>query len=267
MTFSPARFGKTALVTGASSGIGEAFARALAQAGCNVIVVARRSERLHALKAELESAHSICVYPVVADLEAREGAGSVAAEVERLGLEVDTLVNNAGYGVLGDFGATPLDRELGMVDLNCRAVVELTYRFLPGMKVRGRGAVIIVSSIAGAIPVPWFSTYAATKAFDVHFAESLAGELVGTGVVATAVLPGLTRTEFQAIAGMSTRSYHSPTREPRQVVETALRAIERGTPSAVDGFFNWSMTASTRIAPRRILVALSRWVMAKETGR
>jgi uncharacterized protein len=251
------QFGKTALVTGASSGIGESFARRFAQCGCTLVIVARRSE----------AANGIAVHPIIADLESREGPGIVAAEIERLGLHVDILVNNAGFGVLGDLGAAPLDRELGMIDLNCRAVVDLTYRFLPAMKARGKGAVIIVSSIAGAIPVPWFSTYAATKAFDVHFAESLAGEMAGTGVAVTAVLPGLTTTEFQAVAGMSTRSYHSPSRQPQQVVETALKALQRGSPSAVDGFFNWCMTASLRFAPRRALIAMSRWVMAKETGR
>jgi short-subunit dehydrogenase len=261
MPISISRHGSVALVTGASSGIGEAFCRTLAARGFSLIAVARREERLQALKGELEAQYGVRVVPVALDITSNDAADRVAAVVESEGLSVDVLVNNAGFGLLGTVESPERERAVGMVDLNCRAVIEFTYRFLPAMKARQRGAVIVVSSVVGSIPVPWFAIYGATKAFDLYFGEALYGECHGTGVDVLTVLPGLTKTEFQGGAGL--REYHSPYRTAQQVVDTALKALGR-KPIVVDGIFNKMLVHGTRFVPRGILTAVSRFVMKKE---
>lgn len=257
------RHGSVALVTGASSGIGEAFCRTLAAKGFSLVAVARREDRLHALKNELEGRHGISVEPIVLDITLPDAAKVVNSHLDERGIQVDLLVNNAGFGLLGTIESPEQTRALGMVDLNCRAVIDFTYRFLPAMKARRRGAVIIVSSVVGAIPAPWFAIYGATKSFDLYFGEALYGECLGTGVDVLTVLPGLTKTEFQGGAGM--REYHSPYRTAQQVVDTALSALGR-KPIVVDGIFNKVLVHGTRFLPRGILVALSRVVMKRELG-
>jgi short-subunit dehydrogenase len=261
MPLSLDKHGSVALVTGASSGIGEAFCRTLAAGGFSLVAVARREERLQALKLELEERHGVRVVPIALDITAPDAARRVASVVEAEGLHVDVLVNNAGFGLLGTVESPEYDRAVGMVDLNCRAVVDFTYRFLPAMKSRGRGAVVIVSSVVGSIPVPWFAIYGATKAFDLYFGEALYGECHGTGVDVLTVLPGLTKTEFQGGAGM--REYHSPYRTAQQVVDTAVKALGR-KPIVVDGVFNKMLVHGTRIVPRSVLTSISRFVMKKE---
>ncbi|MEY4669530.1 MAG: hypothetical protein RL518_2229 [Pseudomonadota bacterium] len=256
-------YGTTALVTGASSGIGEAFVRKLASQGFTVVAVARREERLQQLQAEVSRAGMGTVVPVVADLSRSEGVDTVVHAVEAAGLSIDVLVNNAGVGFLGSVETVDRDRTLSMINLNCRAVVDMTIRFLPGMKERRRGAVIIVSSVVGTIPTPWFSAYSGTKAFDLYFGEGLYGECLGTGVDVVTVLPGLTKTEFQAGAGM--REYHSPYRKAEHVVESAFAALGR-QPIVVDGWFNKILSHGTRFVPRSWLVRISRFVMRKELG-
>jgi short-subunit dehydrogenase len=263
------RYGKLALITGASSGIGEAFCRSLAAQGCDLVVVARRDDRLQRLRDELMAAHGVNVYPVVVDLGQVSAIDQIAEIVRNLGRSVDILVNNAGFGILGNLEEVNEDRLLSMVDLNCRAVVGLTRRFLPAMKSQKRGAIIIVSSVVGAMPAPWFSTYSATKAFDLYFGEALHGECRGSGVDVITVLPGLTRTEFQATSGMEEgakpRDYHSPYRSAEQVVASALGALGR-KPIVVDGWFNTVAVHATRFLPRGIMLVLSRGVMKRELG-
>lgn len=261
MPLSLSRHGSVALVTGASSGIGEAFCRTLAVSGFSIVAVARREDRLQALKLELEARHGIRVVPIVLDITSPDAANRVASVVAAEGMSVDVLVNNAGFGLLGTVESPERERAIGMVDLNCRAVVDFTYRFLPAMKARGRGAVIIVSSVVGSIPVPWFAIYGATKAFDLYFGEALYGECRATGVDVLTVLPGLTKTEFQGGAGL--REYHSPYRTAQQVVDTALKALGR-KPIVVDGIFNKVLVHGTRFIPRGILTSVSRFVMRKE---
>lgn len=260
------RYGRTALVTGASSGIGASFCRELAQIGFTTIVaVARRAERLEAIKTELFERWGSRVVPISIDL-AREGAASeLFSQVDTLGLEVDLAVNNAGFGVLGDMETIDLARTVGMVDLNCRAVAEVAALFLPGMKRRGRGAMIITSSVVGTVPAPWFAVYSATKAFDLYLGEALHAECKGTGVDVVTVLPGLTRTEFQAGAGLD-RQYHSPYRAPEDVVRTALGALGRKA-IVVDGVLNKFLVHGTRFLPRAMLLWVSRIVMTVELRR
>ena len=254
-------YGTTALVTGASSGIGEAFVRKLASLGYTVCAVARREDRLRQLERDIQQQGVGKVVPIVADLARADGVDVVERGVKDAGLTIDVLVNNAGVGYLGPVENIDRDKTIGMIDLNCRSVVDMTIRFLPGMKERKRGAVIIVSSVVGTIPAPWFSAYSATKAFDLYFGEGLHGECVGTGVDVVTVLPGLTKTEFQAGAGM--RDYHSPYRSAEHVVASALSALGK-KPIVVDGWFNKLLSHGTRFVPRSLLGAISRVVMRKE---
>ena len=251
------------LVTGASSGIGAAFCRKFAALGFDVVAVARREQRLIALKEELEQLYRVSVKPVVLDLAVSGACEQLAAGLKEQGIEVDVLINNAGFGSLGAFESVSIDKQLGMIDLNCSAVVDLTARLLPAMKARRRGAVIIVSSVVGTIPAPWFATYSATKAFDLYFGEALYAECRGSGVDILTVLPGLTRTEFQAGAGL--REYHSPYRSAEQVVDTACASLGRKA-IVVDGWFNKLMSHGVRLLPRAIVLAVSRSVMKRELG-
>jgi len=185
------------LITGASSGIGEALARRLAAERRPVALVARRTDRLERLAGELRAAHGTDVQVITADLT-KPGAGeALQGEVARRGLVVDWLVNNAGFGTHGRFAELPVARELEEIQLNVSALVELTGRFLPSMVARGRGAIINVASVGGFGPGPFMATYCATKAFVLSFSESLAAEVRGSGVHVLCVCPGFTRTEFQ----------------------------------------------------------------------
>jgi short-subunit dehydrogenase len=256
------RYGTTALVTGASSGIGESFARRLAKEGFSTIVlVARRFDKLEALASELTSQFGVRCIPIALDLAQVGAVERLAESVSQHGCHVDLVVNNAGFGLLGALDTLPVERLTSMVDLNCRAVVEVARYFLPAMKERRRGAMIITSSIVGALPAPWFSVYCATKAFDLYFGESLHAETKGSGVDIVTVLPGLTRTEFHA--GLGDREYHSPYRMPEQVVDSALSALGRKA-LVVDGFFNKLMVHGSRFLPRALALALSRAVMRFE---
>lgn len=257
------RYGAVALVTGASSGIGEAFVRRFVSLGFTVFAVARRGERLQQLESDAATAGVGRVIPLVEDLAHPSGVDNVARAVESSGLSVDVLVNNAGVGYLGNVESIDRDKTVAMINLNCRAVVDMTIRFLPGMKERKRGAIVIVSSVVGTIPAPWFSAYSATKAFDLYFGEGLYGECAGTGVDVVTVLPGLTKTEFQAGAGM--REYHSPYRTADHVVSSALSALGK-KPIVVDGWFNKILSHGTRFVPRSWLAGISRYVMKRELG-
>jgi len=256
-------YGSTALVTGASSGIGAAFVRKLASLGYTVCAVARREDRLRQLESEIAQDGNGGVIPIVADLSQSDGVDTVVRSVEAAGRSIDLLVNNAGVGYLGPVETVDRDKTISMINLNCRAVVDMTIRFLPGMKERKRGAIIIVSSVVGTIPTPWFSAYSGTKAFDLYFGEGLYGECLGTGVDVVTVLPGLTETEFQAGAGM--RDYHSPYRKAEHVVDSALAALGK-QPIVVDGWLNKVLSHGTRFVPRSWLVKISRLVMKKELG-
>jgi uncharacterized protein len=220
-----------AVVTGASSGIGAEFARALSRRGYDLVLVARRRDRLDALAQELGSAHV-----VEADLAA--DAGAVLREIEQLGLRVDLLVNNAGFGSWGRFWELDAEKEAEQVRLNCEAVVVLTRAFVPGMVERQRGGIINVASTAGMQPLPYEATYAATKAFVRSFSQALRTELRGTGVKLLNVDPGPVATEWQEVAG-----YRDPDSTmgvpgkigPEQVVEEALEAFDRDRRSIVPG--------------------------------
>src|SRR3954468_12912507 len=186
---------ETALVTGASSGIGEQFARQLAARGHDVVLVARRADRLESLAAELPTEAKVVACDLASD------AASLGGRVQELGVQVDLLVNNAGFGTSGPFLEHDPARDAEQVRVNCEAVVTLTHGFLPGMVERRRGGVINVASSAGMQPIPYESVYAATKAFAISFTDALHTELRGSGVRVLAVNPGPVPTEWQEVAG------------------------------------------------------------------
>jgi short-subunit dehydrogenase len=260
-----ARYGKTALVTGASAGIGRAFARELAARGMDVVVVARRAERLEELRRELEAARpGARVFPIVQNLAAPDAAEAIERRLAELGLSVDFLVNNAGFGQWGEFSSYDRRRDLDMIAVNCRAVVDLTHRLLPAMKARRRGAVIVVSSVLGVVPAPFMATYSATKAFDKFFAESIWSELRPHGVDVLCVQPMLTETEFSAGSGMT----HPPirVRTSEQVVATALAALGR-RPTATDGWWHGRLAMAILSAlPRSWYDALYRMARCPRPG-
>lgn len=240
-----------ALVTGASSGIGAAFARALVARGERVVVVARRIERLRELQQELGGAGRVDV--VALDLAAADGPGRLEAELRGRGREIDLLVNNAGRGDTGRFVERPLEASLGVVDLNVRTAVEMCRRWLPAMVQRGRGRLINVVSMSAFQPVPFFAAYAASKAFLLSFTESLAGELEGTGVRVQALCPGNIRTEFQQVAGTDKVLFdRTPASSPEEVVAASLAALEKGTLVVVPGFQNRLTVAAQSLVPRRL---------------
>ena len=238
---------ETALVTGASSGIGEQFARALARRGYELVLVARRGERLSELADELP----VQAHVVSCDLST--DAPALAGKVAELGVGVDLLVNNAGFGVYGRFLDTHPERDAAQVRLNCEAVVTLTHAFLPAMVERRRGGVIVVASTAGMQPIPYQAVYAATKAFALSFTEALHTELRGTGVRMLAVNPGPVPTEWQAVAGydQAEGSGFVPGEVPaQQVVEEALAAYDAGRRSIVPGRLMRMLMRGTRLGPR-----------------
>jgi len=239
---------ETALVTGASSGIGEQFARQLATGGYNLLLVARRADRLEALAAELPTD----VHVLPCDLATE--AGFVGRRVADRGADVDLLVNNAGFGTSGPFLEHDPARDVEQIRVNCEAVVTLTHAFLPAMVERGRGGIINVASSAGFQPIPYESVYAATKAFVISFTDALHTELRDSGVRIMSVSPGPVPTEWQQVAGYEPgRTGVVPGEIPaEQVVRESLAAYDRGRRSVIPGrAIRWFIRA-TRPSPRAI---------------
>jgi short-subunit dehydrogenase len=246
---------KTTLITGASSGIGEAFARALAARGKSLLLVARSEDKLVSLCNELGRAHNVNCQHFALDLS-EAGAGAVLfAETEGRGLEVETLVNNAGFGSMGDFASLPLERELNMIELNVRALVELTHLFLKPMLERKSGAIINVASTAAFQPVPFMATYAATKAFVLSFTEALWEENRARGVRLLALCPGVTETNFFAAGGMGKPPFRAP-QTPEQVVATALAALEHNRSHVISGWQNYAAAEAQRLVPRSLVARI-----------
>jgi uncharacterized protein len=237
-----------AVVTGASSGLGREFALALR--GYPVLPVARREERLHALADEVGASGGE-LEPLIADLSTSAGVEALLARAASL--EVELLVNNAGVATYGPFASTPAERELELVRLNVQAIVALTRGLLPALLARGQGGVLNVASQMAFQPMPYFAAYAASKAFVLSFSEALAEELRGTGVRVTAVAPGFVATEFAEVAGSLEPECRFPHLQPGRVVESALRAHERGRTVKVVGALYAFLTFAGRFAPRAAL--------------
>jgi len=248
---------RRALITGASSGIGMAFAERLARDEFEVVVVARRVDRLNALARRLRRTHGAVVEPLAVDL----GDPVELRVVEKMIAEDDALqllVNNAAFGTSGPFAELDIDREEAEIRLNVLAPVRLTHAALPGMIARGKGAIINVSSLGAFQPMPFTATYGASKAYLNSFTEALYEELRDTGVRVQALSPGFTRTAFQKNAGMDTSTLPDFTLlTPEAVVEESLAALESGTLVCVPGLYYRSLRAVTSVLPHSLLRRLT----------
>jgi short-subunit dehydrogenase len=252
--------GKWAIVTGASAGIGWALAEQLAAGGANLVLTARRVDRLQKLAADLSLRHGVKTEVYAADLRNPSTPEGIWEFAERKGIETEVLVNNAGFGAFGYVQEIPVERLLEMVQVNCAAVVHLTRLFIPAMVVRRHGDILIVASTASFQPVPYNSVYAATKAFDLLFAEGIAEEVRKFGVHVCALCPGPTTTEFQQVA-------HQPDR-PMKVNETAdkvarvgLEALAAGKSWVISGAMNRFMMESERLVPRGLVARMAAKMM------
>lgn len=243
----------TTLITGASSGIGEAFARKLAVRGHNLLLVARSEDKLITLCNELGRSDRTRAQFVAMDLAAPDAPANLFEETKRRNLQIDFLINNAGFGSMGEFATQDLAHELNMIDLNVRSLVEMSYRFLQPMRERKSGAIINVASTAGFQPVPYMATYAATKAFVLSFSEALWEENRAYGIEVLALCPGVTETAFFTASHIQ----KPPARTietPEQVVETALRGLKRRKSSIISGAPNKLMVVTERVMPRSLVL-------------
>ena len=252
--------GKWALITGASAGIGLALAQQLAGAGSNLVLTARRTDRLKGLARDLVAEHGVKVEPFGADLVRPEAPHQIFEFTSSRNIEVELLINNAGFGGFGFHHEVAESRLADMIQVNCTAVAVLTRLFVPGMIARRHGDVLIVSSIAGFQPVPFNSCYAATKAFDLILAEGIAEEARDLGVHVCALCPGSTSTEFQQVAGQPDRVFRvAETAE--KVARVGLEGLAKGKTMVISGTSNRLMVESQRLAPRSFVARMARRMM------
>jgi short-subunit dehydrogenase len=237
------------LITGASAGLGVEFARQCVARGEEVVLVARRKDRLNTLAAEVGNAHVIA-----ADLAVPGAATEILGEIKSRGLWVRTLINNAGFGLRGRFDELPLDRQLEMIDLNIRALTDLSFVMIPEMVQRGGGSILNVASTAAFQPGPKMAVYFATKAFVLSFTEALHEEWKDGGIKVSALCPGPTRTEFGEVAGIGTLgSFDRLSMEAGPVVRAGLDGLERNRAIVIPGSINKLGAWSTRFAPRSVV--------------
>ena len=247
--------GKWALVTGASAGIGEALAEELAKGGTNIVLTARRKDRLDALAQRLAATYKIQTQVFPADLADPVAPEAIFAFTRDKGIEIDLLINNAGFGKYGEFHSVAKERLLEMVQLNCSAVVHLTHLFVLGMVARRRGDILILASTASFQAVPYISTYAATKAFDLLFAEGLAEELKPYGIRVCALCPGSTASEFHVVAGQDKSIRQEETAQ--KVARTGLKALAAGKSYVISGIGNYLGAHGERLVPRRLVTRMA----------
>jgi uncharacterized protein len=242
--------GKTSLVTGASSGIGKAIAADLARRGSHLILAARSKDRLDALAGELRASHGLRVDALAADLAAEGAAERLFRGVADLGLSVDLLVNNAGFGKWGNFLDDEMNTYAEMLDLNMRAVVELCHVFLPSMTAKGDCAILNVGSTGSFVPVPWAAVYGATKAFVLSFSEALHYEFKDRGVQVTVLCPGNTASNFANVANANARKPPGEDDSPEWVARIGLDALLKGQCVVIPGLKNQQVAILSRILPR-----------------
>jgi len=247
--------GKTALVTGASSGIGESYARVLAALGAHLVLVARSADKLQQLAQQLAAQHGVRVTALPMDLAQPGAAGRLFEACAAQGLQVDVLVNNAGFGTYGPFETIAPERDQQLIQLNVAAVCDLAHAFLPPMLARGSGAVINLASTAGFQPTPFFATYAASKAFVLAFSEALWAEYRRRGVRVLAVCPGPTATGFfeASHSDIGKVAFFSRQLSSELVVRQSLRALARGRSYVISGWLNYLIAHSSRWAPRALV--------------
>lgn len=256
----------TALITGASTGIGASFAEVLAKQGHDLILVARSKDKLEALAASIKADTGRTVTVIATDLGQANSGSALAQKVASLKLTVDLLVNNAGFGAAGAFAKQSPARDAEMIALNCTAVVDLVHAFLPAMLERGNGGILNVASVGGFQPLPYMAIYGATKAFVLSFTESLWAEVSGSGVNVTALCPGPVDTPFFEATGTPKLRKTVPRglmMQPTPVVEAALAALAAGRPVCVPGVPNKAMTLLPRLLTRRFMAKMSAKVMGR----
>jgi len=258
----------TALITGASSGIGEEIARRLAERGHGVTLVARREDRLRTLARELADEHGVRAEPIAADLGMEAGRDELVERVTALALDVEILVNNAGFGGSGNVHRGDPARLTQMVRLNCEALLDLQARYTPAMAERGRGAVINIASTAAFQPIPGTATYAATKAFVLALSEGTSSELSGKGVTVTAVCPGPVKTEFAAEAGLSDANDKLPGfiwTDVEDVARDAVEGANKGNRVVVPGLMNRAGALLGQHTPRALMLPVAKrtWRQAR----
>ncbi len=251
------KYSGAALITGASSGLGAGFAREIAACGVDVVLVARRGDRLEALANEIRAAHGVNAHVIVQDLCEIDAAERVKAAVDALGVEVGLLVNNAGIGSHGRFQDSNLAVELRIIDLNCRAYVAMSACFLPGMIARGNGGIIHVASTAAFAPVKRFATYGATKAFELSFGQAMAEDLEGTGVDVLTYCPGYIRSEFHQNAEVNDLPQGILWNEPGDAARAALNALGRRRLEVFKAT-SGALQAGRKMITRQILHRLAR---------
>jgi len=254
--------GSTALITGASGGLGEVFAEQLAEKGSNLVLVGRSEDKLQALARRLERQYKITATVLTADLASADEVEHLVSDLKTKRIEVDLLVNNAGFGVFRRFLETPLERQLEEIDVNVRALVSLTHALAPAMVAKNKGGVINLSSSAGFQPLAGANVYAAAKSFVLLFSEALAQELAATGVHVMAVCPGPVATGF--FADMKPDLTRNQMDEPKAIVEEVLRAFDRGKRVLVPGKLSVRLkTLLPRLFPRALMAQFGESVVRK----
>jgi short-subunit dehydrogenase len=251
----------TALITGASGGIGYELAKLFARDSYNLVLVARSADKLAQLASELEKAYQIRATVVAIDLSQQNGPDQVFAVTQNAGIEVDVLVNNAGFGQFGFYVETDLQEELGQIQLNIVSLTHLTKLYVRPMVERRHGRILNVASTAAFQPGPLMAVYYATKAYVLSFSEALSNELRGTGVTVTCLCPGPTATEFVKRASMDMMK--TPYMDAKTVAEIGYRAMLKGRPTVIAGKMNWLVAQSTRLAPRAWTAAIARKLQEK----
>lgn len=253
----------TALITGASSGIGAQLAKELAAHGHNVVLLARRTDRLEQLAEHLENTHAVKAVVLTADLSERGAPERVYAELRKRQVQVDILVNNAGFNVYGSFLETHQEDEVAMLQVNLLALVALTKLFVRDMASRHFGRILNLGSTGSFAPAPFDSLYAAGKAFVLSFSEALAEELKDTGVTVTALCPGPVRTEFAAVAGMSgTKIFGGKLLGAQEVASAGYAAMMKGRRTVVVGLANKLQVWGMRLTPRLLVTKIARGLMS-----
>jgi short-subunit dehydrogenase len=257
--------GRTALITGASGGIGYELAKLFANDHYNLVLVARSTAKLAQFADELQRESGISAKAIALDLTSLPAPQFLFDQLQREGIAVDILVNNAGYGVFGEFSKVSLEDTLGQVQLNVTALTHLTKLFLGPMIERHSGKIMNVASTAGFQPGPLMAVYYATKAYVISFSEALANELSGSGVTVTCLCPGATDTGFQGRAGVADTKLFKALRpmDARTVARDGYRGLMAGKTLVISGFRNWLLAESLRFSPRKLVTAISRKVLDK----
>jgi uncharacterized protein len=250
----------TVLITGASGGLGYEFAKLLAHGHFDLVLVARSADRLAQVANELRSAR-VTIKTVTLDLSDPSAPTSLFDQLARTEISIDILINNAGFGTFGEFAKMTEGDILGQIDLNIRALTELTRLFVPAMIAKRNGKIMNVASVAGLLPGPLMAVYYATKAYVISFSEAIANELRVSGVTVTCFCPGATHTGFAKRAGIEhSRLFHSGAMGAERVARDGYRAMMKGRAFAISGAQNRLIAQSTRFAPRKVATAISRWV-------